>query len=101
VAHVLRIELGASGTWFSKYNAPDFLPQMNLFAVQEQEESRVSIGNFPFVDAYANLHLKHARFFILMNNVLGKNLDRMSFLTPHYPMNRSVMHIGVSWNFFN
>ncbi|MDE6688739.1 MAG: putative porin, partial [Prevotella sp.] len=23
------------------------------------------------------------------------------FLVPHYPMNRSVLHIGVSWNFFN
>ena len=101
VAHVLRVELGASGTWFSKYYAPDFLPQMNMFAVQQNEESRVEMGNFPFVDVYANLHLKHARFFVMMNNALGKDFDRRAFLTPHYPLNRSVLHMGVSWNFFN
>ena len=101
VAHVLRVEMGASGTWFSKYQPVDFLPQLNQFAVQENKESRMELGNFPYVDVYANLHLKHARFFVLMNNALAKNFDRKSFLTPHYPLNRSVLHLGVSWNFFN
>ena len=101
VAHVLRVELGASGTWFSKYNAPDFLPQLNQFAIQQNADSRLELGNFPFIDVYANLHLKHARFFIMMNNATGTNFDRMAFLVPHYPQNRSVLRLGVSWNFFN
>ena len=101
VARVLRVELGASGTWFSKYNAPDFLPQLNQFAVQQNADSRQELGNFPFIDVYANLHLKHARFFIMMNNATGTNFDRMAFLVPHYPQNRSVLRLGVSWNFFN
>ncbi|MBQ3877805.1 MAG: putative porin [Prevotella sp.] len=101
VAHVLRVEMGASGTWFSKYNAPDFLPQLNQFAVQQNADSRLELGNFPFIDVYANLHLKHARFFIMMNNATGTNFDRMAFLVPHYPQNRSVLRLGVSWNFFN
>lgn len=101
VARVLRVELGASGTWFTKYYAPDFLPQLNQYAVQQNSDSRIELGNFPFVDVYANLHLKHARFFVMMTNVLGKDFDRMSFLTPHYPLNRSVLHLGISWNFFN
>lgn len=101
VANVLRVEMGASGTWFSHYYAPDFLPQLNQFAVQQNAESRVELGNFPFVDVYANLHLKHARFFVMMSNAIAKNFDRMSFLTPHHPLNRSVLQLGVSWNFFN
>ena len=101
VAHVLRVELGASGTWFSRYYAPEYVPQMNAFAVQQNTETRMETGNFPFVDVYANLHLKHARFFVMMNNALGKDFDRQSFLTPHYPLNRSVLYLGVSWNFFN
>lgn len=101
VAHVLRVELGASGTWFSRYYAPEYVPQMNSYAVQQNADARMELGNFPFVDAYANLHLKHARFFVMMSNVLGNDLDRQSFLTPHYPLNRSVLHLGVSWNFFN
>lgn len=101
IAHILRVELGGSATWFTKYNAPDFCYLLNQYAVQESEEAKMELGNFPFVDVYANLHLKHARFFIMMTNALGKNLDRQAFLAPHYPQNRSVLHLGISWNFFN
>ena len=101
VAHVLKVELGASATWFTKYEAPDFCPALNQFAIQENPESRMELGNFPFVDVYANLHLKHARFFLMLNNVFGSTLNRQTFLAPHYPMNRSVLHFGISWNFFN
>ena len=101
VAHVLRVELGASATWFTKYNVPDFLPQLNQFGVQQNADSRRELGNFPFVDAYANLHLKHARFFVMMSNATATNFSRQVFLTPHYPLNRSLLRLGVSWNFFN
>jgi hypothetical protein len=100
-AHVLSIELGAAGTWFTKYYAPDFCPQLNQFAIQQTSASRIEMGNQPFVDLYANLHLKHARFFVMMSNVTGESGRRMNFLTPHYPLNSSVLHLGVSWNFFN
>ena len=106
IADVLSVELGASATWFTEYEAPEFLPQLNQFAVasavsEKSDFSRRKLGNFPFVDAYANLHLKHARFFVMMTNVTGTSFNRMSFLTPRYPLNRSVLHLGVSWNFFN
>ena len=101
IAHVLKVELGASATWFTKYYAPEFCPALNQFAIQENEESRVELGNFPFVDVYANLHLKHTRFFVMMNNVTGNSFNRQNFLVAHYPMNRTVLHLGVSWNFFN
>ena len=101
VAGVLRVELGAAATWFTKYNAPEFCPGLNQFAVQENADVRTEVGNFPFVDVYANLHLKHTRFFLLMQNVLGDSANRQYFLTPHHPQNKSVLHFGVSWNFFN
>ena len=100
-AGVLTIELGAAATYFTKYYAPDFCPMINQFAIQQTEASKVELGNQPFVDIYANLHLKHARFFIMMTNVTGNSIHRMNFLTPHYPLNNSIMHLGVSWNFFN
>ena len=100
-ARVLLIELGGCATWFSKYTVPDFCPQLNSFAIQQNEASRMELGNFPYIDVYANLHLKHARFFVMMSNVTGGSFDKKSFLTPHYPMNNSVLHFGISWNFFN
>lgn len=101
VAGVLRVELGGAATWFTNYYAPDFCPALNQFAVQENTDSRVKIGNYPFIDLYANLHLKHARFFLLMQNALPDNFHSQYFLVPHYPMNASVLHLGISWNFFN
>ena len=100
-AGVLTVELGAAATYFTEYEAPDFCPVVNQFAIQQNADSRVKLGNQPFVDVYANLHLKHARFFLMMSNITGTSMHRMSFLTPHYPMNNSIMHFGVSWNFFN
>ena len=101
IAKVLSVELGGNATFFTEYEAPDFCPQLNQFAVQENPDSRVKLGNYPFVNVYANLHLKHARFFVMYNNVVGNIGNKRQFLTPHYPTNKMVLHLGVSWNFFN
>ena len=101
IAKVLSVELGGSATWFTKYYAPDYCQLLNLYAIQQNESARMELGNFPFVDVYANMHLKHARFFLMMTNATGTSFNRMSFLTPHYPLNSSTLHFGVSWNFFN
>ena len=95
------MELGADATYFTQYDAPDFCPMINQFAVQQNSQSRVELGGYPFLDAYANLRLKGVRFFIMMSNVLNGKGNHMKYLTPHYPVNGSVMHFGVSWPFFN
>ena len=101
IAKVLTVELGADATYFTEYEAPDFCPQMNQFAIQENEDSRVTLGNYPFIDVYANMHLKRARFFVMMTNATSGSFNRKAFLTPHYPTDSSVLRLGVSWNFFN
>ena len=101
IARVLSVELGGCVTFFTKYNAPDFLPQLNQFAVQQNADTRMQIGGYPWVDVYANMHLKRARFFIAYSHVNGGSGTKNYFLTPHYPTNGRVMHVGVSWNFYN
>lgn len=101
IAGVLTVDLGADATWFTKYEAPDFCPQLNQFAVQQNANSRVKLGEYPFVNAYANMHLKRARFFVMMSNAANGTGNRMAFLTPHYPTNSSILRTGISWNFFN
>lgn len=101
IARVLDVELGGNVTYFTKYEAPDFCPMLNQFAIQTNTTNRVELGEFPFVDVYANLKLKGVRFFVMMSNVLYSSANRKYFTTPHYPMNGSVMHMGVSWPFFN
>lgn len=101
IAGVLTVDLGADATYFTRYQAPDFCPQLNQFAVQQNADSRVELGEYPFVNAYANMHLKRARFFIMMSNLFSGSANRKAFLIPHYPLNSSVLHFGISWNFFN
>ena len=101
IAQVLTVELGGAATWFTKYYAPDYCPMLSQYAVQQNGDVRRELGNFPFIDVYANLHLKHARFFLMMTNATGTAFNRQAFLTPHYPLNQSTLHMGVSWNFFN
>ena len=101
VAKVLGVELGADATYFTKYYAPDYCPMLTQFAVQKNENSRVEMGGYPFVDVYANMVLKGVRFFIMMSHINSGSGNRMSFLAPHYPTNSDVLHLGVSWNFFN
>ena len=101
VAKVLGVELGADATWFSKYYAPDYCPALSQFAVQQNTESRIELGGYPFVDVYANMVLKKVRFFVMMSHINSESGNRMQFLAPHYPVNNSTFHFGVSWVFFN
>jgi hypothetical protein len=88
-------------TLFTKYNAPDYVPQLGQFAIQKNSDSRVKLGGYPFVDVYVNFHLKRARFFVMMSHVNNGSGNKMMFLTPHHPVNGNVLRFGVSWNFYN
>jgi hypothetical protein len=101
IAKVLGVELGADATWFSKYYAPDYCPALSQFAVQQNAASRVELGGYPFIDVYANMVLKKVRFFVMMSHINAESGNRMQFLAPHYPLNNSVIHFGVSWVFYN
>ena len=101
IAKVLSVELGGDLTYFTKYYAPDYVPQIGQFAIQKNEESRIELGGYPFIDVYANFHLKRARFFVMMSHVNNGSGNKMMFLAPHYPVNGNVFRFGVSWNFYN
>ena len=101
IVNELAVELGADAFYFTEYEASDFCPQLNQFAVQENPASRVKLGGYPFVDVYANMHLKHARFFVMYSHVNAGQGNKNYFLVPHYPQNGSILRMGVSWNFFN
>lgn len=99
IAKVLRMQLGADLRYFTSYYAPDYFGAVGMFAVQDTEHPRVSIGNYPIINAYANLHLKHCRIYINVAHVNSGSGNM--FLVPHMPMNPWNINFGLSWNFFN
>lgn len=100
IAQVLKCDFGADGRYFTKYYAPDYSPALGQYAVQTGD-NRVQTGNYPLVNIYANFHLKHTRFFVMMSHVNAGSGNRQYFITPHYPLNQRVFRFGLSWNFFN
>ena len=100
IAKVLSCDLGADGYFFTKYYAPDYSPALGQFTTQEGDY-RTEVGNYPILDVYANFHLKHTRFFVMMSHVNASIGKHNYFFTPHYPLNERIFRFGVSWNFFN
>ena len=100
IARVLDVDLGVDGRYFTSYYAPEYIPGIGAFGIQETDASRTKIGNYPLLNAYANFQLQHTRFFVMFSHVNSGEGGRY-FYTPHYPLNQRVFQFGISWNFFN
>ena len=102
IAHVLRCDFGADVRYFTKYYAPI----LGQYAIQTNtdtngNDNRIEVGNYPVANVYANFHLKHTRFFIMLSHFNAGTGRKNYFFTPHYPLNQSILRFGLSWNFFN
>ena len=100
IAKVLNTELGADMRYYTEYYAPTYSPMIGQFSVQDVN-NRVKVGNYPTVNVYANFHLKHTRFYVMASHVNYKSGSGNPFVLAHYPMNRLIFRLGLSWNFFN
>lgn len=93
----LHVQLGLSCDYYTKYRAPLYQPATMTFAVGQDKE----IGNYPFINAYANMKLGKARFYVLMSHLnqgwTGKNYFSMA----GYPVNPRRFQMGVSVDFAN
>ncbi|MDE5981121.1 MAG: putative porin, partial [Bacteroidaceae bacterium] len=99
IAKTLNVQLGGDIRYFTAYYAPDYSPVANSFAVQDASHPRVKLGNYPIVNAYANLHLKRCRLYVCARHVNSGNGRR--FWAPHYAMDPLTINFGLSWNFFD
>jgi hypothetical protein len=97
-AKVLTIQAGLNVRYHTNYFAPYYEPATQQFLLQTEKE----IGNYPLINAYANFHLKQARFFIMAYN-LGATFikEPAHFSMLHYPMNPMVIKLGLAVVFNN
>ncbi len=97
---VLSVELGADVRYFTSYYAPDYSPTIGQYYLQNPNDL-IEIGNYPIVNAYINLHLKHTRIYVMLYHVNESLGNSNYFLAPHYPINPLLFKWGLSWNIFN
>ncbi len=98
VKDVLRLQIGVDGRYNTPYYAPGYNPGLGQFYNQREKE----LGDYVWLDAYANAKWKRMRILIKMEHLSDDMLgSRNYFSTLHYPMNRRVLKFGLSWNFYD
>jgi hypothetical protein len=95
---VLTIQLGANAHYWTKYHAPSYEPATQQFKLQNE----IEVGNYPLISAFANCHLKQTRFFIEYYNAGARFLSPTNYFSlPHYPVNPTLLKLGLSVDFIN
>lgn len=97
VAKVLDVQFGLDCDYYTKYYAPGYQPATMSFYNQRE----IKIGNYPFVNVYANMKLKKARFYVMFTHVNQGLIGKNYFSMPHYPLNPRKFQFGVSVDFAN
>lgn len=95
VARVLHVQFGVDCDYYTKYYAPGYQPATMAF--YNQHETKV--GNYPYMSLYANMKLKKARFFVVMDHINQGLTGKNYFSMPHYPMNPRTFRLGISVDF--
>jgi hypothetical protein len=97
LAKVLFVQLGADTRYNTLYYADAYHPVTGFFYLQNKKK----LGNYPYIDAFANLKLKRTRFFFQYMNVGSLFLNEPYFTVLHHPMYRATFRLGVAWSFYN
>jgi hypothetical protein len=97
IAKVLNLQLGVDAHYQTSYYAPYYQPATMQFQTQDQ----VKVGNYPLINAYANVMLKQARFYVMMYNVSDYFVSPNYFSLAHYPLNPTIFKMGVCVLFNN
>ncbi len=97
ISKVLFTQLGVDTRYNTEYYADAYDPVTGFFYLQNEEK----LGNYPYIDVYANLRLKRTRVFFKMINVGTEFINEEYYTTPGYPMNRRTFRMGVAWSFYD
>lgn len=98
VRDVLRFKIGIDGRYNTKYYAFGYNPATGQFYNQRE----VEVGGYPMLDFYVVAKWKRMRIFLKVAHLNQDVFDtREYFQVLHYPLNRRVFKIGVSWGFYD
>jgi hypothetical protein len=98
IAKVLTIQMGANVHYWTKYYAPSYEPATQQFRLQHE----TLVGNYPLISGFVNCHLKQTRFFIEYYNAGAGYINPPEYFSiPHYPVNPTILKLGLSVDFIN
>jgi hypothetical protein len=93
----LQTDFGIEMLYTSAYKGDAYNPALNMYRLQDN----TTIGNYPYIDFFANLKMKHTRFFLKYQHANAGYMQYRYYLVPGYPQNDSAFKFGLSWIFYN
>ena len=98
VKNVMKMQIGANGTFTTKWYAPAYNPVLGVFHNQNTQE----YGNCPYIDVFVNIQWKRASIFIKAVNLnMGwpnKSVDYFS--ASGYIAPQRAFKFGIHWPFY-
>lgn len=102
VKNVLRMQIGIDGRYNTKYNGYGYNPAiMQFYTYQLQGDDR-QIGGYPMLDFFVTAKWKRMRILAKLQH-LNDDLfgERNYFSVQHYPLNKRMFRLGISWTFYD
>ena len=98
VKNAMTMQIGANGTFTTKWYAPAYNPVLGVFHNQNKEE----FGNCPYIDAFVNVQWKRVSVFLKMVNLnMGwPNESADYYSAAGYIAPQRAFKIGITWPFY-
>ncbi|NSW46050.1 MAG: hypothetical protein HPY79_09590 [Bacteroidales bacterium] len=94
---VLGIQLGSEVFYHSIYQAVSYNPALGNFF----NNNTSKLGNYPYINIFANLKLKRARFFVKIEH-LNYHWQKANYSMVYaYPMPPRSLKFGILWSFYD
>ncbi|MFI3262389.1 MAG: putative porin [Rikenellaceae bacterium] len=98
VKDVLRMQIGVEGYYNTTYKGLAYNPALMQF----YNQTTTDVGNYPYCDAFISGKWKRLRFLVKMQHFNNELFGGRNYISvAHYPLNRSMFKMGVSWNFYD
>ena len=98
VKNAMKMQIGAHGTFTTKWYAPGYNPVLGVFHNQHERK----YGNCPYIDAFVNIQWKRVSLFVKAVNVnMGwPNKKADYFSADGYIYTQRAFKFGISWPFW-
>ena len=90
-------QFGIDVRYCTLYLADAYMPATGQFYLQNEKK----IGNYAYVDLFANFRIKTFRFFLKYEHLNAGFSEKGYYTVPHYPMAGGTFKWGIRWQFFD
>ncbi len=96
--NVLEMQIGVDAHYNTSYYGFGYNPALGKFYNQREKE----LGGYPYLDAFVNAKWKRMRIGLKLQHFnANMSNNRNYFQVLHYPQNRMMFKIGISWSFYD